>query len=513
MSRSNQVYLEPGIRETAFPTLVGSRAKFLAMALAACLLPMFHAAPARAQSEQEQIAALRREVEQLRQELDALKAEVRHNSNFAASADPLPAKNVDASIFGTPSLARQKPQASADAPQYPTTPAQTSDQGEADQSSASNAADLVPLLQSEIADQAQTKIGSNSRLPVRLFGTVVAGTFYNTNEGDWRDVTTTVDPPPAPPLKPGSFNATLRQSRVGAIVDLPTIGSMKASGLMAMDFYGGSPDIKNGTTIGSPRLLYAYVRLQGKKNAIEIGQDEMIFAPRNPTSIASYAIPELYRTGNLYLRVPQARIEHEFDTGKNSEILAIGGILAPASSYAYGAYFGGNIRQPAFQARVAWRTKPADPGEEPTLEFGLSGHYGHEIYTGQPVTSSGGAFDFNANHNRFGATAELYLGENLGAMGGAIGQAGKSDGGFFEGRFKATPRLDFNAGVGTDRVNREYNTDPTLLRTNDGVYANTIFHFTPEIATSFEYRWLSTTPVSGPARRNNHIDMVFAYSF
>lgn len=470
--------------------------------LAAVFLLILRPAPLRAQSEQEQITALRQEVNQLREELDALKADLHHNRAQAASVVP-----------STPQY-QVKP-ASYQTTETQTAQTETQTGTEAGQSSEaeSSAADLVPMLQSEIADQAQTKIESNSKLPVKIFGTVVAGTFYNTNEGDWRDVTTTVDPPPGAPLKPGSFNATLRQSRVGAIVGLPDIASMKTTGMMAMDFFGGAPDVGNGTTIGTPRLLYAFVRLQGKQNAIEVGQDEMIFAPRNPTSIASYAIPEFYRTGNLYLRDPQARIEHEFDAGKNGEFLAVAGILAPASTYGYGGFSGAHIHQPAVQARVAWRTKPAGPGEEPAFEFGFSGHYGHEVYFGQPLPSSGGALDFNANHGRIGFGGKMYLGQNLGAMGGAIGQAGRSEGGFMEGRLHATPKLEFNAGVATDQVIRGYNTHPTSLRKNDGVYANTIFRFTPELATSFEYRWLSTSPVAGPQRNNNHIDMVFAYSF
>ena len=48
---------------------------------------------------------------------------------------------------------------------------------------------------------------------------------------------------------------------------------------------------------------------------------------------------------------------------------------------------------------------------------------------------------------------------------------------------------------------------------NTGVYANTIFRWTPELASSIEYRWLSTAPVQGEARRNSHINFVFAYSF
>jgi hypothetical protein len=53
---------------------------------------------------------------------------------------------------------------------------------------------------------------------------------------------------------------------------------------------------------------------------------------------------------------------------------------------------------------------------------------------------------------------------------------------------------------------------PAALTGNTRVYANTIFHWTPEFASSFEYRWLSSVPTQGDARRNNHLDFVLAYS-
>jgi hypothetical protein len=66
--------------------------------------------------------------------------------------------------------------------------------------------------------------------------------------------------------------------------------------------------------------------------------------------------------------------------------------------------------------------------------------------------------------------------------------------------------------VGRDRL-FDLNFYPAALAGNTGVYANTIFRWTPEFASSFEYRWLSTMPRQGEARRNNHLNFVLAYSF
>ena len=77
--------------------------------------------------------------------------------------------------------------------------------------------------------------------------------------------------------------------------------------------------------MGLPRLLVAFARIENARTAFEIGQDHMILAPNDPTSLASFAFPALFRSGNLYLRVPQVRVEQALPLG----LRVTGGILAP----------------------------------------------------------------------------------------------------------------------------------------------------------------------------------------
>jgi hypothetical protein len=119
--------------------------------------------------------------------------------------------------------------------------------------------------------------------------------------------------------------------------------------------------------MGIPRLLYAYMRLDGTRTAFEIGQDHMILAPKNPTSLTSMAFPALYRSGNLYLRAPQLRVEQQIASGSAGELRATVGILAPiggdlnapALQFVPPNLAGERSRKPAAQARVAWRAAPA----------------------------------------------------------------------------------------------------------------------------------------------------------
>jgi hypothetical protein len=256
--------------------------------------------------------------------------------------------------------------------------------------------------------------------------------------------------------------------------------------------------------------------LERGKTMIEAGQDQMILAPGNPTSLAALSYPDLYRAGNLYLRVPQVRIQQTFSVGNSSSLIATVGVvdhdggdtdavenILPSD---YGVEY---PHRPAVQGRLAWRTQSSDTQH---FEIGISGDRGSErIITGS-IPSWAGALDLDAEYGRFGFGGEWFAGRNIGSYGGAAGKFAKSTGGYAEFRFKATDRLSFNSGAGTDHL-FDLRTSPAPLLRNSGIYVNTIYKFTPEFQGSAEYRWLSTVPVTGDPRRNSHLDFVLAYSF
>jgi hypothetical protein len=289
------------------------------------------------------------------------------------------------------------------------------------------------------------------------------------------------------------------------------VGRFRTSGFLALDFFGGIPNFQTGPVMGLPRLLYAFVRLEGERTAIEMGQDQMILAPGNPTSLAAMAFPNFFRSGNLYLRVPQVRIEQTIAAGQRGKLELTAGLLAPVAGDFGGSFefvppnlAGERSRQPAVQARLGWR------GSRGTMGFGA--HTGGRRTATDSRRSWAVAADFDLRLGRAGFGGEWFIGRNLAAFGGSVGQSAKSTGGYIEGRLKVTERLEFNGGFGTDHL-LDLSVFPAPLRRNTGVFANTIFQLTPEFATSFEYRWLSTRPVGAAARRNNHLNLVFAYRF
>jgi len=417
-----------------------------------------------AQSVEDQLRDMRTEIQRLRQELDEVKQELR---------------NRDQAIEG------------------------------------------IPLLQAQVQEQAQTKLEATSKFPMKVFGTVVSNTFLNTGEPNWLDIPNIANPD-TPGIRNGSFSSTLRQTRIGAIFDGPAVAGMKINGTLAMDFFGGIPNFQTGPVIPLPRLLYAYMRLDGERTAFEIGQDQMILAPKNPTSLVGIAFPTLYRSGNLYMRVPQIRAERVLASGGLGQIRAVGGILAPIVGDFSNAFYqfvppnlaGERSRVPFVQSRISWRATPAGPYEQPQWEFGVSGHYGRERFTLQRLPTWAGSADFDANAGRFGVGGEYFIGRNLDAFGGSIAQPAKSQGGFIEGRLAATRRLSFNTGYGTDRLFDLFKF-PAQLSRNGTFYSNGIYSFTPEFRAAFEYQRLVTRPAGTGVsdNRNIHFNLAFAYSF
>lgn len=372
----------------------------------------------------------------------------------------------------------------------------------------------VAVVEAQVSELAQTRVESNSKLPVKLFGTVLFSTHYNTGEANWLDLPNVVAPPVAG-QPGGSFSASLRQTRIGVLWHGPELGGMRTSGFLAFDFFGGIANFQTGPVMAAPRLLYGFVRLDGKRNAFEVGQDHAIFAAKNPTSLAALAFPDLYRSGNLYLRAPQARWEHRWTTSERSELQLMAGVMAPISgdyagpfSFVPPALAGERSRQPALQARLGWKWTGGDAG----AEIGVSGHRGAERFAGFAVTTWGTAVEFDFRKKWFGVGGEWFVGQNLDQFGGGLGQLARSRGGWAEARFQVAERTSFNTGYGTDRP-YDRTLFAVVLDRNESVFANVIHNFTPEIAGSFEYRWLGTSPAGASRRENHHFDVVLAYSF
>jgi hypothetical protein len=426
----------------------------------------------------QELAAMREELSRLRAEVDALKQALGTKTSPGAPGAP-----------GTPAAP-----GTAQA-----TPAET--------------AAAVSMLQTQVQELAQVKVESDSRLPIKIFGTILSNTFYNSDEANWLENPNIVNRFGGIIGRPGSFSSTLRQSRIGLAINGPDVGGAKASGRVIMDFFGGTPAFNTGQVMGLPRLLYAFARLDGEKTALEVGQDHMMLAPRDPTSLAALSFPDLFRSGNLYLRVPQARVERKLGGG----LTVMGGIVAPIAGdfnedfylFVPPAGAGERSKMPGVQAHLGYKS-----GDDETRQFaiGFSGHFGRERVADVDEESYAAAVDFNVQGGRIGAAGELFYGENINQFGAAINQDAKSTGGWVEARLKMTDRLSVNGGFGMDKLpDDEFVT--AARRENRSIFSNVIFKLTPEVSTSVEYRFLRTLFRFDERQENHHVNWVFSYTF
>jgi hypothetical protein len=372
--------------------------------------------------------------------------------------------------------------------------------------------EALELIRAQVEELAQSKVESSSRLPVKLSGTVLANTFVNSGEANWLDNPNLVAPPAPGAISRGSMSATARQSRIGLAIGGIPVGTWQATGTLIVDFFGGVPNFQTGTVMGLPRLIYGFGRIENDRTAIQVGQDHVLLAPREPTSLAALAFPLLFRSGNLYLRAPQARVEQ-----KVGGWTLAGGIVAPIAGdfvtpyeFAPVAGAGERSKRPAAEARVGFARGDGDTAGEGS--FGVSGHYGWRRQGDNLNEAWAVAVDGNARAGRVGVAGEAFVAENAEPFGGGISQAGRAAGGWLEGRFALTRRTNVIAGVGIDRPEDAVG---RLIRSeNRSAFSSVIFRFTPEVAASVEYRWLETSVGLVPVRRtNHHVNGVFAVSF
>jgi len=373
--------------------------------------------------------------------------------------------------------------------------------------------EMVEVLKSQVEEQAQVKVESASRMPVKVFGTILANTFVNSSDAIWLENPNFVGNPGATGPR-GSMSATARQSRIGLETSGITVGPWQATGTMIADFYGGVTGFQTGTVMGLPRLLYAFGRLETDRTAIEIGQDHAILAPRDPTSLAALSFPLLYRSGNLYLRTPQVRIDRRVSPGVALSMGIVAPIAGDASTdyeFAPPAGAGERSMRPAFEGRLEFaRGSSSSAGE---LAVGGSGHYGwRRTAAATTMAAWAAAVDFNVRAGRLGASGEFFAADNAEAFGAGISQSGRAVGGWLEGRFIADHRTTVAGGFGADRPRHALGR--VTRQDNRTLFGTTIVQLTPELAASLEYRWMQTdlglVPVT---RRNHHVNAVFSVKF
>ena len=188
-------------------------------------------------------------------------------------------------------------------------------------------AERVEVLERRSEETAQTKVESDHKLPIQLTGMALFNAYWNGgHSGDTSHPTTA-----SLALSQPFAGATLRQSIFGVKFQGPHIfAGGTVNGTLYVDFFAGTATSLNQLA----RIRTASIDLDWRDTTITVGQDKPILAPREPTSLAQVGVTPLTAAGNLWLWMPQARIERRFHFGDSAGLRAQFGVFQTNESTA-----------------------------------------------------------------------------------------------------------------------------------------------------------------------------------
>ena len=482
---------------------------------------------------QQQVRELREAVGEMRAEADKYRAENRElrNQLQARRLETAPAPAATQVSYGSPSPTEPQPSGES-APQV------ASSQPQPLEWQVAALQESVQLLNSKLNDQYQTKVESASKYRVRLSGIALFNLFSNRGTTDIQDVPSFVT---GPNQGNGNFGATLRQSEIGLEVFGPSIAGARTSGSVQADFGGGFPSTWNGVDSGIFRLRTASLRLDWANTSIVAGQDELFISPHSPSSYASLLVPAFNYAGNLWAWTPQIRVEHRISLSESQSLAIQAGILDnltgefPADPYFRAAGPGESSGQPAYAVRTSWTGSLADH----PLTLGAAGYYSRQDWDyGHQVDGWAGLLDWQVPlAQRVTLTGEFYRGRALGGLNAGFGhsivyygdpddpttavRALDSVGGWAQLKLRATAKMEFNAGYGSDNptasearaasASQQY-VGPLFVQ-NRSALGNVIYRPRSNLLLSAEYRHLQTFQLDSGSYNGQQVNLMMGILF
>ena len=375
----------------------------------------------------------------------------------------------------------------------------------------------VAVQGSRIEEQAQTKVESGQRFPIRIKGMLLFNTFLNSKQDG-------VDQYPTVAAPRGEYSyggASLRQSVLGFDYRGPEVFGGKVHASMLMDFFGGSGQALDQ----SLRIRTATMQIDWKSRSVSMGVDKPIFSPREPSSLAQVGVSPLTGAGNLWMWLPQVRLEQSFRWSDTSGVRAQMGVVQTRELPYQGA--GDNLSQ----------VEAARPGLEGRYEFwhDFGGGRRFELAPGFHVSTSHVAGDAVPSRlfsmdwlvipwRKLEFTGALFTGENVTHLGtGGVGQGFvilgpqqvkplPSQGGWAQLTVPVTERFSFHffSGVQDDQNAR---LPAGQIGRNLAYGANFFYRLAPNVIMSLETSQVRTSYIQMGHRLNNHYDLAFAYLF
>lgn len=395
------------------------------------------------------------------------------------------------------------------------------------------------IEESQIATHEVTKVETDSKYPLKVTGLVLFNGFVNTRQ---------VDTPAAPAYAiagPGSTGLSLRQTVLGLDARGPHLFNATSRADLRVDFFANDVQ-SNYAAAGVLRLRTAHAALNWANTQAFVELDRSILNPNEPTSLVAVAQPDLAWAGNLWSWNPQVGASHRFSISDYSRIEVEAALIDTADpqvsvnpSGAVAATQTELSRWPGTEARIAW--SQGENGIGP--EIGAGGYFSpHRDSSGDRFDAWAGTMDLRLPLSRyFQITANAYRGQALAGLGGGgyvnyfyqyvdeygVVRALDAVGGWSQLKAKATQRLEFNAGYGTDnsfskeveaaiwssRVQLGSGALYAGLARNRSFYSNLIYSPSAYLLFSLEYKRLWTNYGVAPTAFSDVIGLGAGYRF
>jgi hypothetical protein len=306
------------------------------------------------------------------------------------------------------------------------------------------------------------------------------------------------------------MNITARESRFG-LDFLWKENDIRTDARFEFDFYGlgvSSASLNSQENRATSMLRHAYVQITKGHWSFLAGQTSDIISPLVPKT-ANYTV--CWDQGNIGYRRPQFRVSTYAEAGDHGKVSAAIGIFRTLGGNldGDGVDDGADAAFPTIQGRVAVSAKAWERG---TMEIGVSTHYGQEEYGTPPddaeVTSWSGSLDLRYTPTpRLELLAEVFMGRNLGAYYGGVGQTVNlvgdeiaASGGWAELSFKVADNLWLNAGYGFDDpddndfvITRSMTTARSFIARNSVLFGSAMYSVTSTVTAMVELSRLATT--------------------
>jgi hypothetical protein len=295
------------------------------------------------------------------------------------------------------------------------------------------------------------------------------------------------------------FNLTANQTRLGLKITGPESGDINTSGVVEVDFYGGSAENKSHMF-----MRHAFVKMDWPKDRFSIiaGQTSDIISPLNPSTL-NYSVA--WWAGNIGYRRPQIRATKSYALSDDLDLKLEGAIARNIGTNGSDEFAtsesGQDTGQPMYQGRSSL-TFPL-LGYKPTT-VGFSGHWGKEKFDNVP-SSQGDKFDtwsLNLDVNQpinkwLTVKGELFSGENLSQFLGGIGQGINTTtsneiatkGGWIAASMGPWDKLRFNTGFSMEDADRD-DLNNGQRSVNSSIFGNVIYSLNKNTEVGLEIsRW------------------------